>query len=362
LSNSYYIRNGNQFTVSDKASIDIYDNLPAGNYVVKFSDKTGFYLEQIESFERPSRFYGSTLRHADRIYNTFMDRESSTGVMAAGEKGSGKTLLGRELAIRCVENGHPVIIVNSPFCGDHFNKFIQSISQPAMIFFDEFEKVYDSEKQTAVLTLLDGVFPTKKLFFLTSNDKYRIDHNMRNRPGRIYYSIDFNGLEKEAIREYISDNLKNQGYADELVLMTKVYSSFNFDMLKAIVEEMNRYDESPKDSIKLINARPEYNSNETYEFTIYVDNRKLEDDLITTREYQGNPLMAKNIHSSFFKTAQDRKIECEGGAETEVYVKINPATDLIKIDNGQFVYVKDGYRFVLKKKKFDSWSMWDKVF
>ena len=29
--------------------------------------------------------------------------------------------------------------------------------------------------QTHVLTLLDGVFPSRKLFVLTCNDKYRID-------------------------------------------------------------------------------------------------------------------------------------------------------------------------------------------
>jgi hypothetical protein len=44
--------------------------------------------------------------------------------------------------------------------GDEFNLFIQSISQPAIIFFDEFKKVYkenEEETQEQMFTLFNGV-------------------------------------------------------------------------------------------------------------------------------------------------------------------------------------------------------------
>ena len=59
------------------------------------------------------------------------------------EKGSGKTLLAQHTSILAAkEHGIPTIVVNKPWFGDNFNSFIQSISQPLIIFFDEFEKVH----------------------------------------------------------------------------------------------------------------------------------------------------------------------------------------------------------------------------
>jgi hypothetical protein len=55
--------------------------------------------------------------------------------------------------------------------------------------------------QDAILTLLDGTYPSNILFLLTVNDKHKITTNMRNRPGRIYYTLDFAGLTPEFIRE-----------------------------------------------------------------------------------------------------------------------------------------------------------------
>ena len=58
-----------------------------------------------------------------------------------------------------------------------------------------------NHNQDAMLTLLDGVYPAKMLFLLTTNDKYKVSNHMRNRPGRIYYVIDFEGLSSDFIRE-----------------------------------------------------------------------------------------------------------------------------------------------------------------
>ena len=71
---------------------------------------------------------------------------------------------------------------------------MQDIEQPCIILFDEFEKVYDDQDQEKALTLLDGVFPSRKLFIMTVNNKWRVNEHMRNRPGRIYYMLDFAGF------------------------------------------------------------------------------------------------------------------------------------------------------------------------
>ena len=149
------------------------------------------YLEGIEVFDIQGKIYGDTVKRAERILYSFMDRPSGTGVMLTGEKGSGKTLLAKMLSFKGYEQDIPTIVINQPWCGEAFNAFIQSIEQPVIVLFDEFEKVYDQDDQEQMLTLLDGVYPSKKLFVLTCNDKWRVNAHMRNRPGRIFYSMEY---------------------------------------------------------------------------------------------------------------------------------------------------------------------------
>ena len=257
---SYFIRSGNTFKVADKAAIDIQETLPVGNYIVKQDQFGNYFLETVDSFEFKGKKYGDNDRNRDRIFSTFMSRPAATGVMLTGEKGSGKTLLAKTLAIKCADEGIPCILINQPWRGEDFNSLLQDISQPCMILFDEFEKVYEHDQQEEMLTLLDGVFPSKKLFVLTCNDKWRVNQHMRNRPGRIFYMLDFKGLTGEFIREYCYDNLTDKSLKtiDSVVTVGSLFTEFNFDMLKALVEEMNRYGETAQEAMQMLNAKPEF--------------------------------------------------------------------------------------------------------
>lgn len=284
---SYFFRYGNTYKVSDTRAVDIAEHLPGGNYVVKFNDQTGeFFLEGIEDFNMPPKMYGDNTEKRDRILNTFFDRPAATGVLLVGEKGSGKTLLTKSIAIKLKEMDCPTIIINSPFCGDVFNKFIQSIEQPCAIIMDEFEKVYDDEHQEKVLTLLDGVFPTKKLFLLTTNST-KIDQHLKNRPGRIYYHLEYAGLEESFMLEYCEDNLKYPEHTERLIQIAGCFGSFNFDMLKAVVEEINRYNESPSTVMQLLNARISNDSSVSYDIEVYLDGKKI----------------ANNVHPNYLKSS-----------------------------------------------------------
>lgn len=286
---AYFMRSGKTFRVSSKESLDLHELLPAANYVIKVDHMGNLYLEMVDSFPIPGKLYGDTNKQTQRIISTFNSRPSQTGVMLTGEKGSGKSLLAKNVCIEAAKTGVPTIIINSPYTGDKFNAFIQSIDQPLIVLFDEFEKVYDRDAQEHILTLLDGVFPSKKLFILTCNDKFRVDRNMSNRPGRLYYFIEFGGLSVDFVREYCEDNLKNKAHIDTMCNYSMVFSKFNFDMLKAMVEEMNRYNETPEEVAAWLNTKPELAADQTFNVSLEVVNPVGE--IVSVDElWSGNPL------------------------------------------------------------------------
>lgn len=354
---TYYMRSGNTFRVSSKEAMDLHETLPAGNYTVNQDMMGNLFLQQIESFTIGTKLYGDTTRHTDRIFQTFMDRDASTGVLLNGEKGSGKSLLAKNLAVTAAEANIPTIVINQPWVGDKFNSLIQSIEQPCVVLFDEFEKVYGEDEQEQMLTLLDGVFPSKKLFLLTCNDKWRIDKHMRNRPGRIFYMLDFKGLDPDFIREYCEDTLVNKEYIERIVQITGTFSAFNFDMLKALVEEMNRYNEAPQEAMKMLNAKPEYSEECKYKVHLHVDGKLIEQEDVSDEEWRGNPLN-KQIAISYKIWEKD-----ENGDEDYEWNSARFATtDLKKIegDGTRFMFENErGLQAMLVKVKEKSYNVWD---
>lgn len=363
---TYYIRNGNTFKLADEESLDIQSELPVGNYTIKQDQYGNMFLETIDSFEMPKKVYGDTLKNTDRIMRTFNSRSASTGVLLAGEKGSGKTLLAKMLSIAGAETGIPTIVINAPWSGEGFNTFIQSIEQECIILFDEFEKVYDREEQAEILTLLDGVYPSKKLFILTCNDKYRVDSYMKNRPGRIFYMLEFDGLEPAFIREYCEDNLDNKKHIDTLCNISTIFDAFNFDMLKAMVEEMNRYDESPQDVLKIINVRQEFDEGGLFNVELIykgmkIDNHEFDDG------WRGNPMRGfelgfyvpnAELKKAASKPRTSKNTLREVARESEWRVTEFTANDMTRIEavKGLFEFEKNDLKVTFTRQQVQTYN------
>lgn len=336
---SYFLKDGNTFTVTNEQNIDIRNELPVGTYSVMQSMK-GYYLEQQPDIIIDHKVYGDAQKNCNRILNTFFDRRGSTGVILQGEKGSGKTMLAKLLSNDLRKNGIITLLINTPFSGEAFNTFLSSITQPALVIFDEFEKVYSPDHQNALLTLFDGTHAGQKLYVVALNDYSRLNGFMKNRPGRFYYSFTYEGLEESFVREYCEDNLNNKSLISSVVNFSSSFSKFNFDMLKAIVEEMNRYNESIGDVTKFLNIKPT-DSN----FSMVIEEIKSTTDLSKFKVPNTiivNPMVGVSL-------CLDPKSE---NYEDDDYLDIEfKAEHLVRMNNGRFIFDNGRDSIVLAKNR-----------
>lgn len=253
----FAVQEKNIYTTSSHAGL-IQKEIPAGTYTVKSSMETGFFLSKIDDFNLPEKIYGSTNNRAERVINTFFERPRSTGVILRGEKGSGKTLLTTAIAKRMVEEYKiPVIVVENGYTGTGFLSFIDSFEQDIVVLFDEFDKIYPNEEnQNTLLSLLDGIYQKRRMWILTSNS-YNLSPFLLDRPGRIFYNWKYKTLEKDVVFEYLADKLVNKVHTEAAKTFI-LGSKMNFDCMKAVVEEMNRYNLAVYDAAEGLNV-PEFN-------------------------------------------------------------------------------------------------------
>lgn len=252
---THYLKTGEALYPSGHS--EVLDGLPLGTYGVAYdANRAAFYLERMPDLSIGSgKVYGPVSDRIGRVFRSFEDRESSTGVLLVGEKGSGKTMTAKMASIEGARRGMPTILISQPHVGDEFNTLLKSLDQPSVIVFDEFEKVYeDRKKQAALLSVFDGVLTRKHLIVVTLNESRGLLDYFFNRPGRFFYRFDFFGLEEEFVREYCLDRLTDKEQVDGVVTLAKSFIAFNFDLLAAIVEEMNRFGMSAREAVNGMNV------------------------------------------------------------------------------------------------------------
>ena len=254
-----------------------YDKLPAQCYTVRCSQMSGFYLEKHADINvNEDKIYGCHLEKIDKVLRNFNAFKRNLGVILSGDKGIGKSLFAKLLAVKAIEQGLPLIIVDSFIPG--IASYIESIEQEVVVLFDEFDKTFgnirsaenETEAQSSMLTLFDGLAQGKKLFVITCNELRKVSDYLVNRPGRFHYHFRFEYPTDAEIEEYLKDKIETE-YYDEIpkVISFSKKVQINYDCLRAIAFELSTgipFETAIKD-LNIINL-----DSERYNIYLYFEN------------------------------------------------------------------------------------------
>ena len=229
-------------------------------YSFRIDSDFGPYLEEnvAHSFDLPKKLYGNLAQRANRVLASYRKQGSGRMAVAAiGQKGSGKTLLAKKIA---VDSGLPIIVVAFAAPPTLVDSFLESVG-PHVLFLDEFEKTFEKEDlQNLFLSVLDGTSGSSRLTIITANDKRKLADYFLMRPGRIRFLYTYEGLERQFILEYLDDVLRApEEYRTEILERCELLrQDLNFDILRVLVEEANDWhaELSVKDIFTGINCMP----------------------------------------------------------------------------------------------------------
>ena len=233
-----WLQDGNIFNQGSATTVSHPEGLPKGIYEVKLS-MAGFYLSKIaESFMFDYKLYGLNKKFINYVLKTYENTTGNLGVLLDGIKGTGKTVVAKEL---CNRLQLPVILVQS-MGSDTNDKLIKYLSTAidfdCIFFFDEYEKEFKDSSD--VLSFMDGTYNSiyRKIFLLTTNE-LNVDSNLLGRPSRIRYKKSFGNLSEEVTRELLNDILEDKTAIEKVIELTHSMNIITIDLIKAIATEIN---------------------------------------------------------------------------------------------------------------------------
>ena len=171
--NTEFIKNGKEITT--KQNGEDY-TLEAGRvYNLKYKPFQGPILEMDGMLSLPDKIYTTADEDVfvNRIIKYFNERcTNNLGVLLTGLKGSGKTLMSKQLAVK---TNLPIIVVDPGFRARDLNDFFLKFNQPVVVLFDEIEKNDYCWDTNDLLPFLDGVQKSgKRLVIMTCNSDSKL--------------------------------------------------------------------------------------------------------------------------------------------------------------------------------------------
>ena len=241
-----FLKRGSVYSQTE-SNFQVLNFLDNGIFQINQDPQTGelFLVRIADNFHFGFKLYGLDNNLISHVIDTYHKQpvKRNLGVLLNGAKGTGKTVTAKVLSN---ELGLPVILCERPYPG--LSKFLASINQDCIFFFDEFEKNFrlkcDDDEDCAgedLLSIMDGVYNADHchVFLLTTN-KLRVNDNLISRPSRIRYLKSFGDvIDRKILEEFVDDNLNYPEYKDEIMGFIDTLTMATIDIVKSIVEEVN---------------------------------------------------------------------------------------------------------------------------
>jgi hypothetical protein len=226
--------------------------LESGKVYAVNNSLLGPYLSIEDPFKDPENFIYEEEDFHDHILNSFRSFSTNCGVLLKGQKGQGKSVSAKKLALRA---NLPIIVINKKFDREFdLISFLNSIPCEYVLLIDEFEKLFGTNDKSAVrnnaadnsefldqnifLSFLDGACSGgyKKLIILTCNNE--VSEFLINRPGRIRFKKNYNFLSEVFYNILIDKYLLYPEFKKDLKENLPLRDA-TVDLVKSIVFEIN---------------------------------------------------------------------------------------------------------------------------
>ena len=231
-----WIQQGDNFKLTP-SSISVKDSLPNGIYSINQDPMTReFSLNRIaDKFEFDFEIINAENKFINHVMKSYENTTGNLGILLNGLKGSGKSVTAKLIANRL---NKPVILIDMPYRG--ISEFLASLEFDCTLFFDEFEKNFDKDENTSILTIMDGVYNcnNRKVFILTTNE-LKINRCLLSRPSRIRYIKEFESISDEFINVLFDKYLKYQECRESLLKYVKILQTSSIDTIKSLISEVN---------------------------------------------------------------------------------------------------------------------------
>lgn len=201
-------------------------------------------LEEITQFSMPEKVYCTdrNRRFINKVLNSYnLSNGGFTGVMLAGLKGSGKTIMAKTIAN---ESKLPIINIDKNIYPWALKILVERLGDSNICFiFDELDKLLENYDDSALLQILDGTDTKgKHLILFTCNDTSEVSEYLVDRCSRIRYWRNFSEMSPSMIMEVVNDKLKNKKELNCLTDFIKDnFDVCSFDNITSFVKEVNNY-------------------------------------------------------------------------------------------------------------------------
>jgi len=214
-------------------------------YTVEIDNYTGeINLKAAPDFSMPNKIYETEedSRFVEKVLNYYnKSTVGTTGVMLSGLKGSGKTIMVKNIALK---SKLPIILIDKGFRPVYLIKLFTQLSDvDACVIFDEIDKLGEDYDDDYLLKILDGINSSgKKLVLCTCNNEEELSEYLIDRCSRIRYWKVFDEVSASMIQKVLEDKLNDKKEIKSLTdFILENFAVVSFDNISSFVDEVNEY-------------------------------------------------------------------------------------------------------------------------